>query len=93
VLLNPTDVAVTAVVAVIPDDGAAVSQVVEVPARSRVTFDVGGRVPEVRGHRLAAEVTVTDESAPGIVVERATYWDSRTRHWAAGVALRATPLP
>ncbi len=92
-LLNPSLSAVSVQVAVVFDDGGSVTNILTVPARGRATFDVGARVPSASGRRFAAEVEVLDAAAPGIVVERATYWDSRAQVWAAGVGLRATPFP
>jgi hypothetical protein len=92
-LLNPSPSAATVQVTTVFEDGSRTSEIVGLPARSRTTYDVGGRVPQAPGRRFAAEIEVLDGDASGIVVERATYWDSRTHRWAAGVALLAAPQP
>lgn len=90
-LLNPSDQSTEARVTLVLDNGGTVERVAALPARSRTTVDVAAWFPEAAGHRFAAEVSVP-AGAPGegIVVERATYWDSTAGRWLAGVALRAT---
>lgn len=91
-LLNPGAVAVDATVSAFADDGTSYSEQVQVAAGARLTFDAAARFPALLGHRFAADVTVTSPAPGALVVERATYWDSATQHWAAGVALLATPV-
>lgn len=67
------------------------------PPRARTTVDMAARFPPVVGHRFAidardlAPAPPPEAEAGGIVVERATYWDSSAGHWAAGAVVRATP--
>jgi hypothetical protein len=100
-LSNPASIAVDVQIRLFFRDSASPTRTFTVGSNARLNVDVAASFPEASGRRFGAEVVVVDpgESIPplpptaGIVVERATYWDSRGQPWAAGVNLRATPVP
>lgn len=92
-VVNPGGEPVTMDVHLHFDDGESGSRAFTVLPRARLDIDVGTNFPEAEGRRFAADLAVTAPSMGGVVVERSTYWDGRTQAWAAGVNVRATPIP
>ncbi len=84
---DPADIEVTALF----EDGSQVTAGIRAAGRARTTIDLGAVLPATTDRRFAVEVRVPGAGASqGVVVERATYWDSERGPWAAGVAVRAT---
>jgi hypothetical protein len=90
-VLNPGSEPVDLELVVMFEDGTEANTAVTAAARARTTIDMAAILPVTLDRRFAAEVRVLTPDVPGIVLERATYWDSVGGPWAAGVAVRATP--
>jgi hypothetical protein len=92
-VVNPGSDVVTFGARLFFDSGASEVRVFTVFPRARLDIDVGAHFPGADGRRFAAELTVLTPSTGTVVLERSTYWDGRAQGWAAGVNVRATPVP
>jgi hypothetical protein len=92
-VVNPDVDAVSVAVQLKFDAGASPTRTLVVPGRTRRNIDVAEMFPEAQGLRFAADLQVQAPSNGRVVVERSTYWDGDGQPWAAGVTLRATPVP
>ncbi len=64
----------------------------ELPPGSRTSVDIGYEVPGADGRRFAVLVDSIGSAPAPLAVERATYWNVRGVHWAAGTNAPATRL-
>jgi hypothetical protein len=94
-IANTSDFAGQARVTFMFEDGTMVADTVAVAANSRVTV-AGGDVPQAAGKRYGVTVESLPQAAggqtPGLVVERAMYWNANGLFWAAGTNSLLAPL-
>lgn len=92
-LANPTSTAASIKVTLLFEDGTTTDRTFAVAANSRFNVWTRAEFPSTLDRRYGAIIESLGASAPGVIVERAMYWDAGGQLWAAGTNALAARLP